>query len=70
MKKLNDNLPSKKVIVAKFLGLSSDLRTNTWEITCPHCGKVFIPQTTMRRSQSFSCSSCLGECYVEDYDKF
>lgn len=68
-KDINQNEPPRKVTTARFLGMSSDWRTNRWEITCPHCLKTFCPPTTMFNHQSFSCPSCLGESYV-DYKEF
>lgn len=47
----------------RCLGLSRDGRTNRWEITCPKCGKVFEPRTTMLATQSMECPkrSCGAE---------
>lgn len=41
----------------RFLGASSDGRTNKWEIICPVCGKKIIPPTTMLREQAISCEA-------------
>jgi peptide subunit release factor 1 (eRF1) len=39
----------------RLLGLSSDHRTNRWEITCPKCGNAFSPQTTRLSTQWMEC---------------
>jgi hypothetical protein len=38
-----------------WLGLSSDLRTNRWRVTCPVCDKAFEPQTTMYVAHAVEC---------------
>jgi rRNA maturation endonuclease Nob1 len=54
----------------QILGLSSDLRTNRWRITCPACGKTFEPQTTMFNQQSLQCpSGRCGKQMVADYGR-
>lgn len=67
-RKMNANEPSKKVVQARTRGLSSDQRTNRWEIVCPHCDEIFEPPTTMFASQSFSCHRCLGESWINYND--
>lgn len=39
----------------RLLGLSHDDRTNKWEATCRHCGKSYIPLTTMLAWQTLEC---------------
>lgn len=41
--------------IARYIGTSRDQRTNRWSITCPSCGKVFEPETTMRSTQHLQC---------------
>jgi DNA-directed RNA polymerase subunit RPC12/RpoP len=53
----------------KYLGLSSDLRTNRWCIACPACGKTFEPQTTMFRQQGLQCPHArCGKQMIADYE--
>lgn len=53
--------------IAQFIGLSSDQRTNRWRVTCPACGNVFEPQTTMSRYQGMICpkAKCGREMRVD-----
>jgi len=51
----------------RYAGPSTDLRTNKWSVTCS-CGKIFIPVTTMRSTQNFSCPKCDTHYFV-DYNK-
>lgn len=41
--------------VARFIGASSDGRTNRWQVTCPACGNQFSPQTTRMSTQELDC---------------
>lgn len=36
-------------------GLSRDLRTNVWNVTCLKCGKYFTPKTTILSTQLITC---------------
>lgn len=59
-----------EITVPVALGLSSDLRTNRWRVTCPACKKTFEPSTTMFRQQSLQCphGRC-GKHMVADYNE-
>lgn len=35
-------------MIKRYLGMSGDLRTNAWELTCTACGKKFKPQTVIQ----------------------
>jgi hypothetical protein len=50
----------------RYLGPSSDGRTNKWELTC-QCGKVFVPPTTMLARREEQCPKC-GRVRVIDYN--
>ncbi len=39
----------------RLAGLSRDLRTNRWDVTCIKCGKQFSPETTMLATQLIMC---------------
>jgi hypothetical protein len=41
----------------KIIGVSRDLRTNRWRVTCPKCEKAFEPVTTMLSTQTFHCEN-------------
>lgn len=49
-----------------WLGLSRDLRTNRWLVTCPVCAKDFEPLTTMFATDSLVCPSrkCQANIFV------
>ena len=51
----------------RFLCLSSDYRTNKWELTCP-CKKSWKPNTTMMAISRETCPKCNTEQIV-DYNK-
>lgn len=51
-----------------YRGPSSDHRTNRWSVTCPACGHVFDPPTTMKRYQSVACPA--GKCGKEVWADF
>ena len=51
---------------ATCIGLSSDGRTNRWRISC-RCGHQFVPQTTMRSTQTVTCPKC-GTQMLADYN--
>lgn len=53
-----------------FLGLSRDLRTNRWGVTCIKCGKQFSPETTMLSTQLITCPNlkCKEQEFV-NYNK-
>ncbi len=57
--------------VPRAIGLSSDRRTNKWRVTCPNCGKEFVPPTTMLRWQELQCENrkCLAELRA-DYTEY
>lgn len=47
----------------RVLGLSRDQRTQRWQVQCPACGNVFVPETTMCSTQSMTCTK--AKCGVE-----
>ncbi len=49
------------------LGLSSDWRTNRWQITCA-CGQSFTPVTVMAACQSVTCPYCDRDYYCKYND--
>lgn len=54
--------------VLRRFGLSTDLRTNRWEIT-PGCGhKRFNPPTTMYATQFVQCDTCGAEAIANYND--
>lgn len=71
MKKPNNiNLPAAQITTARYLGLSSDQRTNRWRITCAfdNCAHEFEPVTTLRSHQTMDCPRCSGVLCV-DYNE-
>jgi DNA-directed RNA polymerase subunit RPC12/RpoP len=42
----------------RYIGPSTDHRTNRWSLTCPKCQKVFVPTTTMMARRDESCPKC------------
>lgn len=56
-------------MIKRYVGMSSDLRTNVWELTCTNCGKKFKPRTTMYSAQWVECPKCGREAYV-DYNHY
>lgn len=44
-----------KSTTPRVLGLSTDGRTNRWQVSCPVCGKEFIPVTTRCSTQQLTC---------------
>lgn len=51
----------------RAIGLSSDRRTNKWEVVCL-CGQRFQPHTTLLARQSFNCPKC-DRLYVANWNK-
>jgi hypothetical protein len=51
----------------KWLGPSSDLRTNRWAATCPICRHSWVPCTTRRGAETLNCPWC-GFCVILDYN--
>lgn len=51
----------------RYIGPSSDRRTNRWSITCPRCGHVFEPRTTMFAKVTLACEArkCGAELFVD-----
>lgn len=41
-----------------LVGLSRDLATNRWSVTCKKCGGNCSPKTTMYRWQTVECTTC------------
>lgn len=52
----------------RWLGHSSDHRTNRWEATCPACGRKWEPRTTMCAGTSCQCPKC-GVALLLEYNK-
>ena len=44
-----------KSTIPYFKGISSDMRTGRWGITCPKCRCIFEPKTTMLSTQELTC---------------
>lgn len=55
----------------RWIGHSSDYRTNRWQLTCPRCGHSFSPATTMFARQILHCerAKCNAEIYVDYNDQ-
>lgn len=51
------------------VGLSRDLRTNRWKITCKSCNKTFEPATTMLAKQVVECPKCFNTETI-NYNKY
>ena len=51
----------------RWIGLSTDQRTNKWKFTCPECGKIFDPPTTMLNKVDEKCPKC-GYVEIVDYN--
>ena len=52
----------------RCIGLSSDKRTNRWELELP-CGHKEKPSTTLFSTQVIQCSRCLKEFMVNYNDQ-
>jgi hypothetical protein len=52
----------------RLLGLSRDLRTNSWEAVSKCCKKSYKPATTMFSTQKLACPEC-KKTEVVDYNK-
>lgn len=48
-------------------GLSNDMRTNVWRVTCLSCKHIHSPTTTMLSQQSIECPKC-GKIELVDYN--
>lgn len=51
------------VPLVRFLGASSDFRTNRWSVSCI-CGKQFEPSTTRLSTQTINCPRCGVEMFA------
>lgn len=50
--------PAPPQTIPKYIGPSSDGRTNKWRVTCPLCQAQFEPVTTIKRFQILECPTC------------
>ena len=50
-------MPSANAPRLRFLGPTSDQRSNLWEVTCV-CGIIFTPASTMYALQTVQCPRC------------
>ncbi len=50
----------------KYLGPTSDYRSNRWRVSC-ECGRSFDPSSTMYARQNIECPRC-GKMYFVDYN--